>query len=167
VSEPGRLVRLLATNYDGTPHWSHPTLLVIESDDLLVAETSASLEVMTERGPWTSPFATRGYYWRSRWYNVIRLEEPGYGLNGWYCNIAMPAVFDGATLSYVDMQLDVRVFARSNDLEYELWDEEEFEAAHRRFGYPVGVVERCRKAVGEVIALVESRSFPFDEAPAG
>jgi protein associated with RNAse G/E len=118
--------------------------------------------VQTEAGPWTSPFDTRGHYWTQRWYNAIRLVEPGHGLNGWYCNIAMPARFDGAVLSYVDLQLDVRAFARDGELVFEVWDEDEFEAARQRYGFDAALVSKCRKAFAELIALIEAKSFPFD-----
>ena len=127
-----------------------------------MVETAAGLEVATTRGPWHSPYDTLGHYWTERWFNAIRLEEPGKGLFGWYCNIATPAKLDGDDLSYVDLQLDVRVYAEAAGLRYEVLDEDEFEAARARFRYPNELVARCRGAVDEVIALVTARAFPFN-----
>ena len=162
VSLP-RLIRVQATNHDGTPHWGHEALLVRRESGLLVTSTAPGLEVQREGGVYVSPFHTNGHYWADRWFNVIRLKEPGGGLSGYYCNIATPGGFDGSTVSYVDLQLDVRVYAQPDgSLTYALLDEDEFETARRRYAYPDELVARCYRAVDEVIALIETRGFPFD-----
>lgn len=163
-----RRVFIYATNYDGSPHWQHPAWLVSATDALIVTRTEPGLEVAHERGVWVDPFRTRGYYWPDRFYNVIRLEEPGRGsapprLNGFYCNVATPPEFDGETLRYIDLQLDVRVFAEpQGGLTPVILDEEEFELACRRYGYSDTLIARARGAVREVLDLVEGRAFPFD-----
>ena len=164
-----REVTVRATNYDGQAHWVHPARLLQARDDGFVqTETNAGLVVAREAGHFTSPFNTRGHYWPDRWFNVIRLESHDsttrrWSLNGYYCNIASPVQFDGQTVGYVDLQLDVRVFAGPEGaLRYRLLDEDEFEAARQRYAYPDDLVQRCWRAVDEVIALVEARQFPFD-----
>ena len=161
--EAGTRIHIYATNYDGSDHWRHPAWLVSAEDGLVVTRTEPGLEVAHERGVWVDPFSTRGHYWPDRWYNVIRLDEPDRGLNGYYCNVATPAEFDGETLRYVDLQLDVRVFVEADgSWTRRLLDEDEFEAARRRYAYPDEMVARARSAVDELIALVEARAFPFD-----
>jgi protein associated with RNAse G/E len=155
-------IHIRASNYDGTPHWSHAATLLQQSDALWVTRTESGLEVLTERGVWNSPFDTRGHYWPDRWYNVIRLAQNGGRLQGFYCNIASPATFDGESLRYVDLQLDVRVFVSGGDWSFTVLDADEFEAARRRYAYPDDLVVRCRRAVDECIALIEARAFPFD-----
>jgi protein associated with RNAse G/E len=118
--------------------------------------------VQTEAGLYVSPFDTHGHYWPDRWFNVIRLEEPGRGLVGFYCNIATPVEFDGETLRYVDLQLDVRVFVEAAAWRHEVWDEDEFEAARQRYGYDDDLVARCRRAVDEIIERMTAREFPFE-----
>ena len=161
--ESDRRVYVHATNYDGSPHWRHPAWLVAADDGLVITRTEPGLEVAHERGVWVDPYQTRGHYWPDRWYNVIRLDEPDKGLNGYYCNVATPAEFDGETLRYIDLQLDVRVFAQPDGaLTYTVMDEDDFEAACRRYAYSDDLVARARQAVDELIALIEARSFPFD-----
>jgi protein associated with RNAse G/E len=157
-----RLVHVRATNYDGSPHWEHPAFLVKQSDALLITRTASGLEIATERGAWNSPFDTRGHYWPDRWFNVIRLEQPGRGLTGFYCNIATPVQFDGENLRYVDLQLDVRVFVSEAEWSYTLLDADEFEAARQRYAYPDDLIVRCRRAVDEIVGLIEARAFPFE-----
>jgi protein associated with RNAse G/E len=166
AGEP-RTVFVHATNYDGSSHWQHPAELVEARDDIVMTRTAAGINVKHERGVYVSPFNTRGHYWPDRWFNVIRLELPdpstGWGrLTGWYCNIATPVQFDGESVRYVDLQLDVRVFAEDHGLRCSVLDEDEFETARERYAYPDDLVERARRAVDEVIELVVRRAFPFD-----
>ncbi len=158
----GRPVEIRGTSYDGEPHWLHRAYLVLQRDGLIVTQTFAGAEVQTTRGPWASPYDTRGHYWNDRWYNVIRLNRPrGGGLYGFYCNVATPAEFDGENLHYQDLQLDVRVYAEDGGWRTELVDEDEFEEARERFGYSPLVVENARAAVAELRRLIDGREFPF------
>ena len=157
-----RPIRIEATNYDGSPHWSHAAELIEHSDGLLLTRTRSGCAVKTERGIWNSPYDTVGHYWPDRWFNVIRLHTNGGELNGFYCNIASPATFDGAALHYVDLQLDVRVFVSGGDWTYTVLDADEFEEARQRYRYPADFIVRCRQAVEECIALIEDQEFPFE-----
>lgn len=156
-------VWLRAVNYDGTPHWDHPALLVEASDELVITRTGFGTVVARENGSYVSPFHTQAHYWPDRWFNVIRLQDADYRLEGYYCNIAMPMPFDGTVVRYADMQLDVRVFAAADGgLSWRVLDEDEFEVASRKYGYPQEVVDRCYAAIDELIGLVRERHSPFD-----
>jgi hypothetical protein len=161
---PGGLVTVRATTFAGADHWVHPATLVQAGEGLVVTGTSAGLDIRRGNGrTFTSPYDTNGHYWPDRWFNVIRLELPGKGLFGYYCNIATPVQFDGTTVGYVDLQLDV--IARVTDeggLSYWLADEDEFEEARDRYGYDDALISRCYAAVEEVSRLIEGRAFPFD-----
>jgi uncharacterized protein (DUF952 family)/protein associated with RNAse G/E len=160
-----REVRIVATNYDGSPHWSHPARLLHADDTIVITATSAGLPIERAAGPFTSPFNTRAHYWPDRYFNVIRLEEPGRGLTGYYCNIAAPVQFDGDNVRYVDLQLDVRVYAAADgSLTWALLDEDEFEVARIQYGYDDALVAKCREAVTQIVAMVEAKEFPFDGA---
>jgi uncharacterized protein len=157
-----RQVTVRATNYDGAFHWGHPASLVRHDDGLVVTSTTSGLVVKTETGKYVSPYNTRAHYWTDRWFNVIRLEEPGRGLFGYYCNIASPMGFDGDTVSYIDLQLDVRIRREHGVLTLRLVDEDEFEEARDRYGYDDELIGRCYNAVEELRALFKRREFPFD-----
>ena len=131
---------------------------------LVVTQTSAGLEVRRGNGKsFISQYNTNGHYWPDRWFNVIRLELPGRGLFGYYCNIATPVQFDGTTVAYVDLQLDVIArLSEHGGLSYWLADEDEFAEARDRYGYDDGLIGRCYAAVDEVSRLIERREFPFD-----
>ena len=164
-----RRVTVRATNYDGAAHWVHAaTLLEARDDGFVQTQTHAGLVVARERGTFTSPYNTKGHYWQDRWFNVIRLETHDsttklWKLDGFYCNIASPVTFDGATVGYIDLQLDVRVFAATDgSLSFRILDEDEFDEAKVRYAYPEDLIARCWSAVDQCIAMVKSRQFPFD-----
>ncbi len=161
LADPGIWVR--ASNQDDSPHWQHPALLAGSNDGMVVTRTRFGQQVAREDGAFTSAFDTRGHYWSDRWFNVIRLDVPGKGLDGFYCNVASPLRFDGKTLSYVDLQLDVRVRATAGALSWLLLDEDEFESARLHFDYPSELVQRCHAAVEQIVGMVEARDFPFDQ----
>src|SRR5262245_50359661 len=51
-------------------------------------------------------------FYTDRWYNIFEIYDRDDGrLKGWYCNIGCPAVTADATVSYVDLALDLWVSA--------------------------------------------------------
>jgi protein associated with RNAse G/E len=100
------------------------------------------------------------YYWTDRWYSVFRFREPAGRLRNYYCNVNRPALFDGRTLSFVDLDIDVLV---APDFSYAVLDEEEFAAHSARFGYTDEVLRRVAEARAELTRLIETRAFPFDQ----
>ncbi len=99
------------------------------------------------------------YYWLDRWYNVFRFAEPNGDLRNYYCNINRPPTFDGNTLSYVDLDLDILV---APDLSYRILDREDFERNAEEYAYPAEVQTGARRAVEQVVNLIEARHFPFN-----
>lgn len=153
-----------AENHDGSNHWAHPALFGRTEKGFVQTRTGLATVVARENGAFTSNWSTRGHYWLDRWYNVIRLQNANGGLDGYYCNIARPLPFDGKTVRYVDLQLDVRVFIGSDGgLAWRLLDEDEFEAAREHYRYDDELVRRCYEAVDQIAAAVKAREFPFNE----
>ena len=100
------------------------------------------------------------YYWLDRWYNVFRFSDPDRKLKRFYCNINVPPRFDGRVLSYIDLDIDVLV---EPDLSYQILDEDDFEQNAQHYPYPEDVQTNARRALAELIELIEARSFPFNE----
>jgi len=157
---PGSRILLRATKYDGTAHWIQPFQVVSDDGTLLVTQYRARTPIYTSRGEFRSPYDSRVYFWRDRWYNVFRLSRPGCQLALWYCNITTPPTFDGCQLGYVDLDLDVAV--RPNGC-IDLLDEDEFADHQRKYGYPSDVIDHAEAAAREVTALARARGFPFSE----
>ena len=157
----GRAIKVCSTKFDGSPHWEFDCWIVREEGSLLVTLNFAGQELKTWRGPWITPYDTHNHFWTDRWYNVMRLQYPrGGAFDGWYCNVTTPMEFDGETVRYADLDLDVRVPARG---EPEVLDEEEFLENSKRMGYPPEVIERSRAAVDELLRLARDHQAPFDQ----
>jgi uncharacterized protein len=99
------------------------------------------------------------YFWLDRWYNVFRFEEPGGRLRNFYCNVNMPPRFDGMTLDYVDLDIDLILWP---DGHVATLDEDEFAANAARFDYPPNVRRSVRDALEQLKRLIQSREFPFE-----
>jgi protein associated with RNAse G/E len=50
-------------------------------------------------------------FYEDRWYNIFEIHDrDDDSIKGWYCNIGLPAVWDGVdAISYVDLALDLWV----------------------------------------------------------
>ena len=136
---------------DGVEHKRWPARVVKQTGPLIVVDAVFDEEVNHDLlGTISSGTVTREYYWLDRWYNIFRFS------NRFYCNVTKPPAFDGAILTYVDLDVDILV---ESDFSYRILDLEDFEAR----SYPAEVQQNARRALDEVISLVETRSFPFDE----
>ncbi len=63
-------------------------------------------------------------YFAERWYNIFEIYDRDDGsLKGWYCNVTRPAEFESGVIRYVDLALDLLVFADGRQL---VLDEDEF-----------------------------------------
>ncbi len=87
-------------------------------------------------------------YFSQRWYNIYEIHDGKNGaLKGWYCNVAFPAEFSEATITFVDLALDLLVFPNGRQL---VLDENEFEEL--TLNEPVR--QRARAALKELQTLV-------------
>lgn len=162
MSEDGsEAVEVRVMKYDGALHrrWRAKVLrgegALLVLDAVFEEEVSHSQLGLIRRG-------TRSieYYWLERWYNVFSFLEPDGSLRSFYCNVNLPPAFEGGVLSYVDLDIDVLV---APDLSYEVLDVDEFEAHAQRYGYAEEVRRGARRALAELLVLIERRQFPFDQ----
>ncbi|MEX2159741.1 MAG: DUF402 domain-containing protein [Dehalococcoidia bacterium] len=155
----GRRIHVVSTKYDGSAHWEFDSFLVLEQAPLLITTNFAGQELGNWKGNWVTPWDTRNHFWSERWYNVMRCDRPrGGGLDHWYCNVTTPALFDGETVRYIDLDLDVSVGSNG---EAQVLDEDEFLENSGRMGYAPDVIEYARRAVDELLELARTGQFPF------
>ena len=65
-------------------------------------------------------------YFSDRWYNIYEIYAHRDGhLKGWYCNVSLPARFEGEFIHYTDLALDLVVLPGG---EQQVLDEDEFAA---------------------------------------
>jgi protein associated with RNAse G/E len=153
-------VEVCVMKYDGTPHRRWRARRARREDTLLVLDAVFEEEVRhSQLGVIRRGTVSIEYYWLDRWYNVFRFLEPDGSVRNFYCNVNMPPQFDGRTLSYVDLDMDIVV---SPALSYEILDMDEFEVNALKYDYPLEVQDRAREALGELVSLIEAREFPFN-----
>lgn len=146
--------------YDGLLHRTWPAELLRQEGSLIVLDAKFSAEVIHDLlGTIASGTHSLEYYWLDRWYNIFRFAEPDGTLRNYYCNVNMPPTFDGDILSYVDLDLDILV---EPDLSYQLLDVEDFEKNAEAYSYSVDVKTNARRAVTELVNMIESCAFPFN-----
>jgi len=149
--EDGDAVVVRVYKHDGREHRRWAARLVKQVGLLIVLDAVFGEEVEHDLlGTIAVGTTSKEFYWLDRWYNVFRFSDR------FYCNVTGPPAFDGSILSYIDLDIDVLV---ESDFSYKVLDLDDFEASH----YPPDVEHHARQALEELIGLVETRSFPFNE----
>ena len=154
-------IRVRVLKYDGSEHRTWAARVVNQTDSLLTLDAVFDEEIEHDLiGTIARGTISTEYYWLDRWFNVFRFSNPADTLMSFYCNVNMPPSFDGHVLQYVDLDIDVLV---KPDFSYQVLDLEDFETNARAYDYPPDVRENARAALAELVHLIETRSFPFDE----
>jgi uncharacterized protein len=153
-------ITIRACKYDGLEHRRWHARLLSRDGSLIVLDARFDRLIKHDLlGTILPGTISVEYYWLDRWYNVFRFHEPTGQLRSYYCNVNVPPRFDGRSLSYVDLDIDILV---EPDLSYRIVDLDEFETNSAHFRYPAEVRSRAHAALRELVALIESRQFPFD-----
>jgi protein associated with RNAse G/E len=98
------------------------------------------------------------YYWLDRWYNVFRFLHKDGSTRLYYCNVNKPPAFDGRSLTYIDLDIDVVV---QPDYSYEVLDLDEFRVNSEAYGYSDEEKANASDALEALISMIQSRRFPF------
>jgi protein associated with RNAse G/E len=166
----GRRIRVLSTKYDGSLHNDYEALLIDEEsstspdDECLRLYVAQGTPLHSYRGDGPIGVGFTALFWpgADRWFNVYHNHWPTqrHAIET-YVNVSLPAEFDGETIRWVDMDLDVVVRTGHR---IELWDEDEFAEHLEQFRYPDNVVARARAAAGELMRAAAAGEPPFDRA---
>lgn len=153
-------VSVVSTKYDETPRDRYEAQLLDHQGPIVRLRVPAGTPTYGKYGQIVEAEDNAiEIYFTDRWYNVWHFREHTTYDNLWYSNIAMPARFDGKTLRWVDLDLDIRCHL---DGSIRVLDEDEFEQNRIEMGYPSEVVERAFAARDEVLRLGKDGTFPFD-----
>jgi uncharacterized protein len=154
-------IEVRAYKYDGLLHRTWAAELLRQEGSLIVLDARFSDEI-THDLLGTIAIGTHSleYYWLDRWYNVFRFAQSDGKVRNYYCNVNVPPTFDGETLSYVDLDLDILV---DPDFSYRILDVEDFERNAEHYDYPLEVQTKARQAVDELVRIIEARAFPFSD----
>ena len=93
---------------------------------------------------------------REEWWTAIWNDTGRYLL---YVDIATPPVWDGDTVTMLDLDLDVLQHRDTGQIE--VVDEDEFLDHQVRFDYPPHLVAGARAATAKVVAQLEAGAEPF------
>lgn len=157
---PDQQVTINSRKYDLSLSRSWNCTLIERSEPLLVFVGEFDQQVThDDLGTISKGTISYEYYWLDRWYNIFRFHEPDGSFRNWYCNVNMPPVFRDGILDYVDLDIDILVWA---DWQTEVLDRDEFESNAVRFDYPTEIRAQAESAVGELLAMIKGRIFPFD-----
>jgi protein associated with RNAse G/E len=146
--------------YDGREHRSWRAELIERVGSLLILEARFEEEINHPLlGRIAEGTLSLEYYWLDRWYNVFRFMSPTGALQNFYCNVNIPPVLHHGVLSYIDLDVDILV---APDLSFTVLDEDEFIANSRKYRYSQEVQALSHAALGELVRMIETRQFPFD-----
>ena len=150
------LVQVVSSKYDGSGGKQWPARLVQQEGNFLLLEAVFQDEINhPQLGRIPRGTISLEYYWLDRWHNVFCFLQPSGALRNFYCNINLPPAFDGRTLSYIDLDLDLLV---APDGTWQILDEDEFQRNAREFAYSPELQASARAALQEVIALILFKS---------
>lgn len=156
-----RKIKVISYKYNGALRSEYEGYLVAEDEAVITVLTPpGTLDFSPKKGTWLpGPDGLLELYFKQQWYNVWHICEQNSGWNQIYANIAMPATLQGNVLTWIDLDLDLRVHL---DGSLQLLDEDEFVANSTRFAYPPSVIAQARAAVDELTACYHQQRFPFD-----
>jgi len=161
VPDIGTTVEVCVYKPSGVVHRKWNAEVLRQDGQLLVLDAQFA-ETVVHDLLGTIPRGTHSleYYWLDRWYNIFRFAKPDGTLRNFYCNVNKPPELDGTTLSYVDLDLDILV---APDYSYTVLDEEDFENNISEFGYDDEIRINAVDALAQLIEMIETRAFPFNE----
>lgn len=158
---PGDPVGVRATKWDGSPHWAFDGVWLgaDEHGDWVGFPPGTRFE--RPGNAFVADWASVALFPRAGWAAAFNAGHPR-GL-GVYVDLATEPAWrsdaSGATVSYVDLDLDVVERAGAAPF---IDDEDEFAAHAVRFAYPSELVARVRADAEAVLEAVRRREPPFD-----
>ena len=154
-------IRVTSTKYDGSLRDFYDAELLYVDESAVRIKVPSGTPIWVEKHGKTELSEDNAIeiYFTDRWYNVWHFREHTTNPNSWYSNVAMPARFDGTTLQWVDLDIDIRCYA---DGSLRVFDQDEFEQNRVEMGYPTEVVKRAVAARNEVLQLGKVGIFPFN-----
>jgi protein associated with RNAse G/E len=158
----GERILIASTKYDGSLHYEYGATFEGQSDGILRCTVEAGEPWIGYRGEGAIQRTFTALFFTNRWFNVFHNHEP-MGNRGIlsYANVATPIEFDGETVRWTDLDIDIVVSERFG---VTVDDEDEFEEHQDRFEYPTDIVERVLQTRDELLELARSSDFPLDRS---
>ncbi|WP_214729925.1 DUF402 domain-containing protein [Exiguobacterium sp. s168] len=148
-----------ARKFDGYPHYSWDGYVLEQTKNyLLIANTPGrTLHHHRRDALYTYDNYSLEFYPLDADFTVgLDLERTGEVT--YYCNICLPPILQGNTLSFIDLDLDL---VQRNG-EWKVVDEDEFLENQKLYDYPSDVIERARASLLSLQRRIAEQQFPFD-----
>lgn len=123
--QPGVEITVLKLNLSGQETWRYSGTLLKASPHARLVRALFNRpdlpfhEIILGQG---DPFIE--IYFDNHWYNIFEIHDRvDDRIKAWYCNITLPARFEGTGISYIDLALDLLVYPDGRML---VLDEDEF-----------------------------------------
>ncbi|WP_373681351.1 MULTISPECIES: DUF402 domain-containing protein [Aneurinibacillus] len=157
MTSPGTPFRIESYKHDQLFHRSwDKTILLHRSDTVLIGGNDNVRVTESDGREWRTREPAICTFGRGQWFNTIAMIRTD-GIY-YYCNIGSPFLFRNDLLTYIDYDLDVKVYP---DMSYNILDKEEFALHSRRMQYPQDVIQLVHKGVQEVVTWIQERRGPF------
>jgi len=143
----GTIIWVRPRYVDGRPKQGWWATLVHRTEELLVLRAPLQHPAELDYARFDLGDTLVERYWFDRWYNILAVYDPAGRHKGWYANICTPISFDGQTIRYTDLDLDLWVWP---DRRFRILDEDEF-AARVESSMPAAIVAKARAGLEELL----------------
>lgn len=158
---PDAAVPIAVRKYDGRERFVVHTRALWSAPGLLILRGEPGRAFVTADGARHLPTTTLEYFPAGRWYNVVSFFGADGALEQHFCNVIVPAAWDGAALRYIDLDLDLRVTPTGPELRAIVEDLDDFRRNARRWRYPAPVRHGALAALRELRLLAARGCPPF------
>ena len=143
--------------HDRTLHrvWKE-NIVLNQTEHELIGMNQATPVIESDGRSWVTKDPSLFYFHKQYWFNIIYIfnSEKRY----YYCNISSPFICKDGVLSYIDYDLDIKVY---DDLSYKILDEDEYQINKELMGYDVTTQAKIRQSVSLLKKWTASRKGPF------
>lgn len=160
MSNIGRWIGIQSYKHDGSMHRSWDRGLILENNEnYLVLATKRAKVIESNGRRWFTKEPAVTIFSKKEWWNVIcMLKKDGVC---YYCNIASPAVVLYDHVSYIDYDLDAKLFP-SGDIR--VLDEKEYLSNKEAFNYSEELDTVLKYSTRMVLRRMVNKEFPFVDA---
>lgn len=157
MASPGTFVRVESYKHDKGFHRAWDKTMVLHVSDSVLIGANDNVKVTESDGrEWRTREPAICTFGRGQWFNTIAMIRED-GIH-YYCNIGSPFILRQDVLSYIDYDLDVKIYP---DMSYVLLDKEEYTLHSQKMNYPPEVVTQVNRAVDEVVSWIQEKRGAF------
>ncbi len=150
-------ITVYAYKWDGSLKYHWPGEIIRQDKTETVVEGAFRREYRTEYCHFLAGDKTVEYYPRDTWYNVCQIFRNGTELLGVYCNLSTPAVQQGKSLTYIDLELDLFIYPDGRMIELDAAEYKRLAAN----GLPATAAAEAEEHWQEMLRQVEARTGAF------